>query len=219
MIRSRSQKILLYLLNLFFPPACVGCGKINQILCPRCYSKIDFYPLPIQLNFEDKFLDDLTVCAYFLPPISNLIKTMKYQQFMAIGPWLGELLFLSSNCPDIDFIVPIPMHQKKQKIRGFNQAEEICYRFAELRNKTILPALIKKHHFAAQASISSKTERKKRANEFFALSNQITLPLTGKRILLIDDVCTTGSTLNEAAKTLKLAGARWVGGLVVAKKN
>jgi competence protein ComFC len=227
------------ILNFLFPIDCAGCGREDAWLCEDCLST-----LPLGRNEKCIFcgsesplgrtcaacaashsLDGVFVCAdYENKIISTLIKKLKYSFARELGDVLGEIAvrFLKksileekiSKAPFTDWqVLPVPLHKKRLNWRGFNQAEIIATYFAGQFGLEISQELARSKYKKPQARLSG-LERQENIKDCFAW---IGADLNKKNILLIDDVATTGSTLNEAGKTLKRAGAGKVFGLVIAK--
>jgi len=231
-------KIKEFLLNLFLPAYCLNCQKEGKELCDDCFSLIDIlneqycpfcYPPKIVSDGKtcnncrkNKNLSGLfSAASYHNFIVKKIISQFKYPPYYVknLSKILTSLIIihfqLLKKSPDFSqgILIPIPLDKKKLKRRGFNQAEELA---RELSNSLGLPlflnVLIKTKETLAQAKIS-KEERKK--NLVGAFSILKTLP--GKKIFLIDDVFTTGSTMEECAGVLKKAGAKEVWGVVVAR--
>jgi competence protein ComFC len=226
-------------LNLLFPVDCAGCGKEDVWLCNDCLLK-----LPLGRNSECFFcgkinppgitchecaannnLDGVFVCADYTDRIvGELTRKLKYSFARELGEVLAGIaerylkkLAAEEKLKKINLqkfiIAPIPLHQKRYNWRGFNQSEIIARKLAGLFNLPYQDALIRVKHKTPQAKLDGVTRRQNILGCFSALGGN----LAGKKIILIDDVATTGSTLNEAAHVLKLAGASKVWGLVIAK--
>lgn len=220
------KKIYFLLLNLFFPRFCLSCGKPDSYLCEDCLALIDFPNVP-QENIADLsklyFASDYN---HFL--IKRLIRKFKYQPFakdlatvfclIIITYFLNlekEPFFLSRKQECL--LVPIPLFSKREKWRGFNQAEEIAKELSKSLNIPMNNLLIKNRKTANQADLS-KEERKKNLKDVFSFANpEKREVIKGKIVLLIDDVFTTGATMSAAAQLLKSADASQVIGIVVAR--
>jgi ComF family protein len=209
---------------------CFSCKRHNLFgeFCPRCQ--------------PEYYLDGIWIAGdYDSPLLSQLIKNLKYHFTRDIAPVLGdfmsiylynliyfqatkkpvEFLFELTTRPDNCFInlnntliIPVPLHKKREKWRGFNQAgliaEVIAKNFSVKFNDRNL-IRIKNN----QPQVKYKEAiRKKNIIDCFVWTGE---KLTGQNIILIDDIATTGSTLNECAKILKSNGAKEVWGLVAAK--
>jgi ComF family protein len=146
-------------------------------------------------------------------PVDRMIQQFKYREHLALAPLLGELLArqLKNDRPDI--WLPMPLHANRLKERGFNQAAEIA---RELSAQTGVPLqagwATRMRDTPPQAGLKREA-RKKNLRGAFACRREV----TGLHVGIVDDVMTTGSTLDELAKTLKDAGAREVSCIVVAR--
>jgi len=221
-----------FLLDLFFPKNCFGCQKEETYLCEDCISVLDI------LNFHQKFktenLDDLYFALsyknqsfkYEHQLIRRLVKRFKYSPFVKdLSQSLASLIIahfklcersISFIQEKEDFIIiPVPLSQKRLKWRGFNQAEEIAKNLSMHLDIPLLNnALVKNKETSFQSEIS-KEERKRNVFNVFDCNKKI----NNKKILLIDDIYTTGSTIEECAKTLKKAGAKEVIGITIARTS
>lgn len=121
--------------------------------------------------------------------------------------------FWKSDAPSFDLVVPIPLHVKRKKWRGFNQAEIIAEDLAQKFKVRLGNQLVRNRETKTQVGLS-KDERKKNINGAFSLIS--TVGIKSKNILLVDDVYTTGATMSEACKVLKKAGANEVWALCAA---
>jgi ComF family protein len=209
-----------FILDLLFPKFCFGCKKEGSFLCQDCLATIDIFKEHRKLKI--KFLDDLFVATEYKNfLVKRLILALKYEPFAReIAKDLANLIkihfkFLNKKLNFSDFIlIPIPLSKKKLKWRGFNQAEEIGKDLSRfLKIPLISNCLIKIKKTLPQVILSEK-ERRKNLKGVFQIQNEE--KIKNKKILLVDDVFTTGTTLSEAAKILKNSGAKKVIGLVVA---
>lgn len=196
-------------------PACFGCNKWVQPsirvvagrTCLSCRKKSAIYA------FFSPFL-------YADPLVRNLIHGLKYDRFRSLADLLGGFLveyiakFKISFPKDI-LLVPVPLHPSRFRGRGFNQAELIVlYVSDRIKVKSDVRALQKIRNTKAQVELSAQDRRRNLAGSFIVSDpNRI----KNKAILLVDDVKTTGSTLEEAARTLKAAGAGRILVLTVAR--
>jgi competence protein ComFC len=235
-IFDMNDKIKQKILNILFPIECAGCGREDVWLCGDCLLK-----LPLN-SLQGCFfcgrgnstgatcpscaviygLDGVFVCADYKNKIINeLIKKFKYSFAHELGETMAAIaelnfkkLFDEKKFNLADFIVaPIPLHKKRYNWRGFNQAKIIAENFALKFNLEISRELIRVKHKTPQAKLGG-VERRENIKDCFAWRGE---NLSDKNILLVDDVATTGSTLHEAARILKTAGAGKVWGLVIAK--
>jgi len=219
-------------LDLLFPLECLHCGGEGQYLCADCFQKLkintpedldrakinlqvpDLTEIYIAGDYEDKVLSKLIIkYKYnFLSPLGKILagflinfwKTLELQKIAGVRsvPKLASIL-----------VIPIPLSQKRLRWRGFNQSEIIAREFSASFNYELNLDLKRLKHRPPQAGLN-EAERLVTIHSVFSWVGP---SLSGQIIILIDDVTTTGATLNEAARILKLAGASQIYGLVLAK--
>ena len=232
------SKLKELILEILFPRFCFGCQREGEYLCIDCRATLDFTTRfwclcenPQQIkspgkckNCQSKNLDGLYFpFSYQIPLIKELIHYFKYPPFVkdlakVFSGLIKDYFFLLEEKPDLsDFLVlPLPLTKKRLKWRGYNQARELALYFSrefslEMRDDI----LIKIKETLPQTELNKK-ERKENIRGAFLIKNKSVIK--NRKILLIDDVYTTGATLEEAAKTLKGAGAQKVFGLVIARE-
>ena len=196
------------ILNFLFPQRCLGCRKENEILCNQCFEKIDSADLPVADSI-------FAASNYSDPVLRKVIWFLKYKKVKNAAAPLARLLrqrvWSKIKIKD-PLVMPVPLSKKRLRQRGFNQAELIArYLPGDVRTDI----LYKKIHTDSQVSIKDKEDRLTNLSGSFALKNPEAVK--ERNIILIDDVCTTGATIEEARKTLKEAGAKKVIAVVVAR--
>lgn len=222
-----------YFLDLIYPKECVGCGIEGFWICPRCEQEIIAIKLPYcpnckTLNNDGRFcqncrhkykLSGIIISAHYkFGPLREAIHSYKYDGIFELENYFRPLLIarLKNNLPQGDkIVVPIPLYYKKEMKRGFNQAERLAKIIAQefnlpLENK----ALKRTKETEAQMSLKKKERRENIASAFKVITKN---KIKNKTILLVDDVATTGLTLDEAAKVLIESGAKKVWGVVIAQ--
>ncbi len=227
------NQIKTFLLDIFFPKICLNCQKEGEFLCQDCLSTLEI------LDSHQKFLNQNLADLYFALPYQNrlikkLIQKFKYQPFIKeLSQTLALLIIthfqLSSNKPNFfhpvrdrrssngaDFIlIPVPLEKKRLKWRGFNPAEEIGKELSlSLKIPFIEDVLIKIKETQPQVELTGK-ERKENLKGAFLVKNGEAI--RNKKILLVDDIYTTGSTMEACAMVLKEAEAKEIVGIVVAR--
>lgn len=220
---STSKKLL----DLIFPHKCLGCQKINQIICARCLQSIPTFsrlnPLPNDRNSfsphrftpnKNKYLDGLIVASDWANPLlKNLIYNFKYNFVNELGQILGDLL-VRSLTPLTAFLkikkvllIPIPLHPLRLRWRGFNQAEILANVIGQKFNWPIINNLIvRQKHTRPQMTIDNMSNRYNNVSGIFSLKYQSEnefVDSSKRTIFLVDDVCTTGATLQQAAACVK----------------
>lgn len=204
------------LLDFLFPRKCHVCdsplAQHERFCCSHCLSRIPrsgFHRRklnPMEERFAGIFPFERAT-GHFLynrgAPISTLIQDMKYRNFPSIGNMLGEVaateLFSTGFFSDVDIILPVPMHFWKQLRRGYNQTHNIAEGVSAATGIEISHSLkaVRGHH--TQTALS-REERLDNTAGLFKVDNPDVI--TGKHVLLLDDVCTTGSTLISAAEAV-----------------
>ncbi|MBZ9572079.1 ComF family protein [Patescibacteria group bacterium] len=231
-------KLKNFLLELFFPKSCLGCGREGKYLCEDCCSIIEILEYQFCPGCQKRVINGETCrgCKefiklnglYFAAPyqdylVKKIISQFKYQPFIKeLAKPLASLiithfLILDKEFSDSEFlIIPIPLDRKRLKWRGFNQAAEIAILLSKsLKIPVLKDALIKIKETLPQVEIEDKEERKENILGVFLCQNQE--KIKGRKILLVDDVYTTGATMNEGARVLKESGAKEVWGTAVAR--
>ena len=221
-------------LDLLFPRWCISCGREGEYiclscsrslprimppLCPKCgrpQSKAIFCPSCVDWSAE---IDGIRSPFQFDGVIRQAIHQLKYNNLRALAGLLAQLLYdyLATSPVPGEVLVPVPLHPKRLRERGYNQSSLLAQ---ELGRLTTLPVvddcLIRQRHVPPQARTSTVDERRSNvANAFFCHDGR----LRDKQVLLIDDVSASGATLDACAGALKQAGALSVWGLVLAKET
>lgn len=226
-----------FILDIIFPKKCLNCGKEGTFCCEDCFSLISINPFEYCLcenpqklpntgkcfHCEKKTLNGLYSATDFQQKIvKRLIHNLKYHQqikelsYPLSALILTHLYFVAKVFPIDSLLIPVPLFTKRKRRRGFNQAEEIGKIISEKINIQITTEnLIRIKNTKQQVGLS-KNEREKNIKDAFAVKDK--KEIENKIIILIDDVYTTGATMEECAKTLKKAGAKQVWGLTVARE-
>jgi ComF family protein len=218
-----------------FPSTCRLCrapGLPGLELCPACRAELPWIahscrrcalPLPrnagITICFDcintQRSLDRCTALFEYRPPVDRWIQNLKFSQDLAAAGLLGQLLagkIPANNRERPATALPVPLHRKRLSERGYNQALEIARSLPE-KGYRLDPTCCRRHKATSAQSNLPASARKGNVRNAFSVS----LPMEGSRLLLIDDVMTTGATLNELARTLKNAGAERVDAWVIAR--
>ncbi|HNW96682.1 MAG TPA: ComF family protein [Candidatus Paceibacterota bacterium] len=219
--------------NSYLCSKCLAKIPINSgLFCPICFKRLDRAEnKKCSHSAKKSFLDFLGYATYYeITPVKTLIHNYKYRFAKSIARTLSDIIiiYLKRSLNDWNnwVIIPIPLHRSRLNWRGFNQAEEIAKIINQKFNWPILNGiLIRKKKTAEQAEIKKREKRQENLKDAFGLSpvknsnnkSSSTQIIEGKKIILLDDVYTTGTTLEEAAKILKSAGAKKIIGLVIAK--
>jgi ComF family protein len=223
-------------LDFLFPRFCVGCGKEGNFICQSCQAELPLIEAPVcqkcgkplknsarQLicsNCADweSGIDGIRSPFRFEGTIRKAVHEFKYRNLRAVAGLLAQLMgdYLTENSVPFDVIVPVPLHPKRLRERGYNQSLLLAN---ELGKLTALPVndncLVRKIYNVPQAKTGSVEERRQNVIGIFSCVNE---DLLEKKVLLVDDVTTSGATLNACASVLKAGGAMSVWGLTLARE-
>ncbi|MDH3348408.1 MAG: ComF family protein [Desulfobulbaceae bacterium] len=217
--------------DLFFPAHCLNChqrlllGK-PPLLCEECLSQITFINSPQCTHCGRPFLkgvnrlcgkclisppiyDQARSLALYKNPLSDLLTSLKYHGNLNVLATIGHLYQTKFN-PTIflekpDLIIPVPLHPTRLRERGYNQALFLATTcFPTQREKLQTNLLLRNKNTPPQTTLTGPQRRKNLVNVFSTNKPEL---IAGKQILLVDDVLTTGSTVNECAQVLRRAGA------------
>lgn len=213
------MKLLSFLLGLLYPPKCPFCGRVLEQgedgMCALCERA---------LPWTEGLGGDVTGCAACLSPlwyrdgVREGIHRYKFNGGAAHAALFGTLMAqcLSDRWDGaVDLITWAPLHPQRKKRRGYDQAELLARRVGEAAGVPVLPTLEKVRAAGEQSRLQSEEDR--RANIAGAYRPLTGVDLAGKRVVLVDDVVTTGSTLTECAACLRSAGAQTVVALTLAR--
>lgn len=205
-------------INLIFPDTCLVCGALlhrgENLLCLKCLYQLprtDYCKFPQENQIIDLFagrlrLEKATALFYFQKASAyrHLLHLLKYKNKPQIGIMLGKelgaLMLDSKNFNDIDIIVPVPLHKKREKERGYNQSYMIAQGISKILKKPAFDNLFIRNEYTVTQTKMSKEERWKNVSGKFSITD--IGQLTDKHVLLVDDVVTTGSTIEACGEEL-----------------
>ncbi len=222
------------IVDFFFPPRCVGCGKEGDFLCSNCRQRFPrLLPpfcdkcgkpessgslCPMCWGWQAK-IDGIRSPFRFDGVIRQAVYELKYRNLKAISALLAGLLFayLEVNPMPGEVLVPVPLHTRRLRQRGYNQSGLMA---KELGRLSALPVvedcLLRQKDSLPQTRTANVDDRRTNIVDAFTCRDK---RLNGRRVLLIDDVCTSGATLDACAVALKDAGALSVWGLTLARET
>ena len=208
------------ILELIYPNVCGICGKIcKESLCKRCAIEIEKYEINLVNKNKKMYFNESMHIFKYNEMISQRLIEYKFQDKSYMYKTFAKIILKNKKVcgflEKYDIIIPVPIHKKRRLKRGYNQTEliakEICKNIS-LELKT--DVLIKQKNIKAQSELN-KNERKQNIKNAFEIKN--INEIIDKKILLFDDIYTTGSTVNECSKILKKAGAKQIGVVTIAK--
>ena len=232
MLGSLVQKAGQSFFDLLLPPKCVHCktaGRwlcqsclekiplINGPLCPRCGATLSLHSCQQCRAHPLNSIDGIRATAAFSDsPLRSAIHEFKYNNHRAVTALLGEMLITSYRQYGLkaEVIVPVPLHETKFKERGYNQSELLARPLGRALNLPLNLTTLRRVRKTESQMTLGADERHKNVTGAFSCEDKT---LSQRHILLVDDVCTTGSTLDACAAALKAGGAASVWGLTLAK--
>jgi ComF family protein len=193
---------------------------MGEFLCDKCYAQLNFLLNDVELHLSPNYLDKTQALLVYDELIKKMIHQYKYNGVRDLGKTFAFWLYQFLPLTETDALTYIPIHKKRFNERGYNQAQIITAELAQLLNKPVLPVLKRTIDREKQALSKNASERAEKAADIFALQG----PINDWRqkyphLMIVDDVITTGSTINQAAKLLKEAGFEKVRAVAVAHGN
>jgi ComF family protein len=215
--------------NLLFGGSCFLCrGKAEALLCgpcdadlpratrdlcPRCALESPAGAVCGRCLAHPPNYDATVVALAYRFPADVLVQALKFRGQLALAPFLGDLLSNCISSKDVDYVVPVPLSPERLRSRGYNQALEIARHVAHPAGGRLAPEVCERTRDTPAQTDLPLAERAKNVRGAFHCPRL----LAGARIAVLDDVMTTGATLDEMAATLKRAGAARVVNWVVAR--
>ena len=216
--RAKLHSIYRYAINLLYPNVCPRCGKIigyNDDFCGDCLGCITPFTGKFDIPYTDRFA---AYCVYddnIRPAVLDLKDTDCGNSYYAFAYRIAETLRNEGFGCDADYIVPIPMSRRSMRKRGYNQTELMAKELRYMIGVPYANVLMKVRETKEQKSVEGR-ERAENVSGAFGISPKAP-DIKGRTLLIIDDLCTTGSTLSEAARVLKENGAAKVYAVSFAK--
>jgi competence protein ComFC len=220
-------------LDFLFPQWCLGCGREGDILCHSCRRALPQIMPPLCprcgqpqpsgmlcpgcVSWQAQ-IDGIRSPFRFDGVIRQAIHQLKYRNLRALAMPLARLLkdYLTTNPIPGEVLVPVPLHQKRLRERGYNQSRLLAQELGKLTGLPVVDdCLIRQQHAMPQARTATVNERRSNVVNAFTCHDQ---RLQNKPVLLIDDVATSGATVDACAAALKASGATSVWALVLARE-
>lgn len=219
------------LLDLLFPPRCVVCRRDGDWFCSACRQAVEKILPPIcnccgrplrhtACPYCQKLplqIDGTRAIAFFEGSLRTAIHAFKYSHRVELANPLGMMLsdyFIHNPFP-VDALIPIPLHAERERMRGYNQSKLLAQVLGQQSHLPIWSdTLTRTRHTRPQVELDA-VDRRENVHAAFQATQQV----RGAQILLIDDVCTTGATMDACAIALKESGAKAIWGLAIARSR
>jgi len=221
------KKYLTKFLSIIFPSKCIACSTIvsaGSKVCSICWSQLEFisspscakcdYPFEFDIGYdalcggclEEGPLFDKAISVLRYTELSKImVHRLKYSDKLHIAKHFASMLFkkIHKDAQGFDFIIPVPMHRKKMRSRLYNQAALMVTHLSDYSGVAPLHnGLLKTKYHESQTGLS-RSVRKENIKNTFEINKKYADVIKGKNILLVDDVYTTGATVNECSRVLK----------------
>lgn len=226
------------LFSILFPKECIGCGALGTVWCERCRAKVEIstaYLCPgcfkqtIEGVRHDECREKVSLDGFVTAldwkdkRVKDAIHLLKYEGVVKLAGYLAGFLYAKvQNSPlffrfisECHALVPVPLHRRRLLFRGYNQSELLARELSKNISFTLRTDIVNKARRSKTQTKLKGQERFKNVSETFELSDSV--DVSGARIVLLDDVVTSGATMNEIAKVLKRNGASLVWGLAVTR--
>lgn len=215
-----------FILNLLFPIYCLVCKKEGEFICSQCLEKIqEGSPSALRATLiparQSGLKKIIAVMNYKHSFIKNAIHRYKYDFVKELSKPFGTLMAkkLTASLLRNSTLIPVPLHKKRLRWRGFNQSELLCQEISKQLNIPLASnILIRVKNTPPQAKIENISERETNIQNAFSLNPLlISNFIENKNIILVDDICTTSATLQQCAKALKPLHPKSIHALVLAR--
>jgi ComF family protein len=217
-----AKSILNPLLDFIYPPVCISCNTPltdgNQKICQNCWGAIpaltkdhSLYQDARTKLLAEGYIDDLISCYMFERegPFQHIAHALKYQEYKSFGVELGKQIggLILDWKIETDIIVPVPLHRIKHRERGYNQSEFISIGIASVIGQPVINDAVRRtRHTQTQTKLNLQ-ERHMNMKDAFEIIAGASESLNRKKCLMVDDVITTGATINSCAKAILEAGS------------
>lgn len=217
-MNSITSAIIQPLKDFLFVTTCFHCGEPlkerERRICQHCWNSLtivgrdDYTFRVLQERFSaGGMVDDVVTLYYFEKGklLQNLAHSLKYEEITAFGYDLGVRLSEKLRDKNIEAIIPVPLNKRKERERGYNQSDFIAKGISDVLKIPFLGKVVQRVKYTVTQTHLNAEQRKENIAEAFTVASSY--PLKDKTILLVDDIITTGSTIQEVAKVLKESGA------------
>jgi ComF family protein len=229
------------LVRAILPPNCLACGvpiSSEGGLCSACWGRLTLIERPFCERLAIPFTFDLGEGALSAEAIADpppfdrlraaalydnvarqLVHGLKYRDHLELVRWMGLWMSRAGSdvISDADVIVPVPLHWRRLWLRRFNQSAALAFAVAERSGKAVVPDALKRTRATGQQVGLGRKAREANVRGSFRVTPERRIAVAGRRVLLVDDVYTTGATMKAATRALRRAGAAAVDALVFAR--
>lgn len=212
-----ARKLFNSFVSIVLPSSCTSCNRALSVYpLPICHScsrvLLDLTPKPV-ITYTKRC--KVTSCTKYEKLMKTCVKSLKYGGNRNLLPLFNNIIASFSLREKIDLIIPVPIHSSKLRERGYNQSELISSLLAEKLSLPVSTHTVTRTRRTSQQTGLSKKERMENLKGSFIVVDR--LGVMGKSVLVVDDILTTGATMNECSKVLLEAGAKHVSGFTLAK--
>jgi competence protein ComFC len=221
------------LLDLLYPPQCYGCGRAGVLFCLVCRDSVPRLAPPLcDLCGRPQIatgccpacidrpmqIDGIRSVALFEGVLRKAIHGLKYENVRGLADILGEMMaeYWRDHSWSADALVPVPLHPRRRRERGYNQSLLLAKRVERAAGVPVVNGVLHRHRYTMSQTHLGATERRQNVAGAFSCADD---RLAGKNVVLIDDVCTTGSTLESCSVALYAGGACSVRALTLARAS
>lgn len=224
MLQTVFKSIVVPLRDFIYPPVCFTCDRLlnenESRVCAVCWDSLERLQPdhPAQIEIRKKFkseelVQDLLSCFLFEKEgkLQEIVQLLKYGGIRSLGVRLGkeigERIQNNSEFASSDYLIPVPLHKLKQRERGYNQSEYLCRGISELTGIPVHTSLMVRNKYTESQTQLDIEQRQKNVGGAFAINPKRRLSVQAKSFIIVDDVITTGSTINACASVLRRGGA------------
>ncbi|MDZ7725492.1 MAG: ComF family protein [candidate division KSB1 bacterium] len=211
------------LLDVLYPAFCLICEnplQNNTLICPQCQHSLDQAVLPRDhlktnpVSVPEPQFDAAIAALSYTRSVQTLIHNFKYNGYSRLSKIFAGYMTdqIKTNNLQFDSLQPVPLHSGRKRERGFNQAESLCKSLSKQFNVPLLDCLIR-HRYTSQQAKYHREKRFQNVKNAFKLKQSVRV----NHIALVDDVITTGATVNECSRLLKESGAREITVLTICR--
>jgi len=240
--KDKIKNLIKKINNEFYPRGykCVVCGEelsTNTLysICDKCMESLPFNNGKTCVKCSEPIGNMSSYCIHcknekphykknvsvflYKEPVDNFIRGLKYDNKKYLAETLSNFIAgeVSKMAVNFDYVVPVPVHADRLKKRGYNQSELLCISLKNKLNLNVDTTILTKSRFTRSQANLTRSERIENLKDSFKVTDKS--KIKGKIVLLVDDVFTTGTTINECAKTLLEAGAKEVYSVTLAHAN